>query len=50
MPFHVCKGEGALRAEFERVTTEGGEGLVLRSPLVTRYAPGRSRNILKVKP
>jgi len=47
--FHVCAGTKELFAEMEFVQQAGGEGLVVRSPLSTRYETGRSINSLKVK-
>lgn len=43
-----CEGRAHLLAERDRVVTAGGEGLMLRKP-ESRYVPGRSPSLLKVK-
>ncbi len=43
-----CKGVTHLREELARVEGLGGEGLMLRKP-GSRYEPGRSHTLLKVK-
>lgn len=45
----ICAGLADMQAEFARVLSLGGEGLVLRSP-GHFYEFGRSRHWLKVKP
>lgn len=47
-PHVPCGGVEELRAELERVTAAGGEGLMLRRP-GSRYEAGRSWTLLKVK-
>ena len=47
-PHVPCGGIDELRAELERVTEAGGEGLMLRRP-GSRYEAGRSWTLLKVK-
>ncbi|MFZ0917683.1 MAG: DNA ligase [Candidatus Udaeobacter sp.] len=44
-----CQGTAQLLAERDRVVRLGGEGLMLRQP-GSRYEPGRSPTLLKVKP
>ncbi|MDY3558844.1 DNA ligase [Gemmata sp. JC673] len=44
----VCKGNGHLEEELERIVTLGGEGLMVRKP-GSRYERARSSSILKVK-
>lgn len=44
----LCRGLDHLRAELLRVEALGGEGLMLREP-GSRYEPGRSTSLLKVK-
>lgn len=44
-----CQGTTQLLAERDRVVRLGGEGLMLRQP-ESRYEPGRSPTLLKVKP
>jgi DNA ligase-1 len=43
-----CRGPDHLRAELDRVTALGGEGLMLRQP-GSKYEAGRSSTLLKVK-
>lgn len=47
--FHRLKDNADLLARFNGVIRAGGEGLMARKP-GTLYAPGRTRNLLKVKP
>lgn len=46
---HVaCRSESHLQAELDRITADGGEGLMLREP-GSAYEPKRSSSLLKVK-
>ncbi len=44
-----CQGATHLLAERDRIVRLGGEGLMLRQP-ESKYEPGRSSTLLKVKP
>ena len=44
-----CRGTAQLLAERDRIVGLGGEGLMLRQP-ESKYEPGRSPTLLKVKP
>lgn len=44
----ICRSESHLQAELDRITQDGGEGLMLREP-GSAYQPKRSRSLLKVK-
>jgi DNA ligase-1 len=48
LPHEPCQGVAHLRTELARVEGLGGEGLMLRRP-GSRYEPGRSHTLLKVK-
>lgn len=47
--FEVCPGHDWLMARLRAVRGDGGEGLVIRHPLIDRYETGRTGNTLKVK-
>lgn len=44
-----CRTNGAIRKTYCMVKRRGGEGLVARNPKAIGYAPGRSRDIAKLK-
>lgn len=46
---HVCKSHAHLMDTLREVQLFGGEGLMIYSPLQTRYEPGRTSRLLKVK-
>lgn len=48
LPQTRCRGIEHLRDELDRITSVGGEGLMLRQP-GSRYEAGRSATLLKVK-
>jgi DNA ligase-1 len=48
LPHEPCRSVEHLRTELARVEGLGGEGLMLRKP-GSRYEPGRSHTLLKVK-
>ncbi|GDY07008.1 hypothetical protein LBMAG52_04940 [Planctomycetia bacterium] len=48
LPQERCRDTEHLRSELARITTLGGEGLMLRQP-ASRYETGRSSTLLKVK-
>lgn len=45
----VCESHAALMDELREVQAKDGEGLMLYSPKQTRYTPGRTGQLLKVK-
>lgn len=45
----VCKSHRWLMERLRAVQGDGGEGVVIRNPNVTRYETGRTANLLKVK-
>jgi DNA ligase-1 len=47
--FEACQGHGWLMERLQDVQRGGGEGLVIRNPVITGYETGRTANLLKVK-
>jgi ATP-dependent DNA ligase len=47
--FEVCQSHRWLMERLRDVQSDGGEGLVIRNPVITRYETGRTVNTLKVK-
>ena len=47
--FEVCRSHRWLMDRLRTVQAEGGEGLVIRHPAITRYETGPTVNLLKVK-
>jgi DNA ligase-1 len=45
----VCKSYAELMDALRFIQSERGEGLMIHSPLQTRYEPGRTSRLLKVK-
>jgi len=46
---HVCESYAELMDMLREVQLQGGEGLMIHSPNQTRYTPGRTNDLLKVK-
>ncbi len=46
---HVCRSYAQLMDELRETQANGGEGLMIHSPDQTRYTPGRTSLLLKVK-
>ncbi len=44
-----CQGRQQLAAQVRQIVADGGEGIVLRNPAVTRYEVGRTANAVRVK-
>jgi len=46
---YICESYAELMDDLRRVQANGGEGLMIHSPLQTRYTPGRTSLLLKLK-
>lgn len=48
--FTVCSSRSDLDRYLTRIISDGGEGVMLRTPGIMGYERGRTANLLKVKP
>lgn len=46
---YICESYAELMDDLRHIQEGGGEGLMIHSPLQTRYEPGRTSRLLKVK-
>lgn len=46
--YEICKGNQHMVEKLESIVSRGGEGLMMRDPIVS-YIPGRTKSMLKVK-